>query len=77
MDSEYIKIFTGDFLTSQRIQQRLEDIGINAIVKNEDESARLAGFANPVPSLQDIYVHESELSKAIPIVEAIKSQTQA
>ncbi|HIC31029.1 MAG TPA: DUF2007 domain-containing protein [Flavobacteriaceae bacterium] len=75
METEYIKIFTGDFLTSQRIQQRLEDIGINAVVKNEDESARLAGFANPVPNLQDIYVHESELEKAKAVVEAVKNQT--
>ena len=74
MESEYIKIYTGDFLTSQRIQQRLEDIGINAVVKNEDESARLAGFANPVPSLQDIYVHETELEKALTVVESIKNQ---
>ncbi len=74
METEYIKIYTGDFLTSQRIQQRLEDIGINAVVKNEDESARLAGFANPVPSLQDIYVHETELEKAKTVVDAIKSK---
>jgi len=74
METEYIKIYTGDFLTSQRIQQRLEDIGINAVVKNEDESARLAGFANPVPSLQDIYVHETELEKARTVVDAIKSE---
>lgn len=74
METEYIKIYTGDFLTSQRIQQRLEDIGINAVVKNEDESARLAGFANPLPSLQDIYVHETELEKAKTVVDAIKSE---
>jgi hypothetical protein len=74
METEYIKIYTGDFLTSQRIQQRLEDISINAVVKNEDESARLAGFANPVPSLQDIYVHETELEKAKTVVDAIKSE---
>lgn len=74
METEYIKIYTGDFLTSQRIQQRLEDIGINAVVKNEDESARLAGFANPVPNLQDIYVHETELEKAKTVVDAIKSE---
>ncbi|MBB3124749.1 hypothetical protein FHS04_002276 [Mesoflavibacter sabulilitoris] len=74
METEYIKIYTGDFLTSQRIQQRLEDIGINAVVKNEDESARLAGFANPVPSLQDIYVHETELEKAKTVVDAIKNE---
>lgn len=74
METEYVKIYTGDFLTSQRIQQRLEDIGINAVVKNEDESARLAGFANPVPSLQDIYVHETELEKARTVVDAIKSE---
>lgn len=73
MESEYIKIFTGDFLISQRIQQRLEEIGINAIVKNEDESARLAGFANPVPNLQDIYVHKSELDKAYEIINSIKN----
>ena len=73
MESEYVKIFTGDFSTSQRIQQELEDIGINAVVKNKDESARLAGFANPVPNVLDVYVHESEVQKALPIVEGAKA----
>jgi len=55
----------------------LEDIGINPIIKDETESGRLAGFATALPTFPEIHVHESEIDKAVPIVESVRSTMEA
>lgn len=76
-DSEYIKIYTGSFIITQLIISRLEDIGISPVVKDETESARLAGFGAAIPGNQELYVHENELDKAVPLVEEVRSSMTA
>lgn len=76
-DSEYIKIYTGGSIIVQLINQRLQDIGINAIIKDETESGRLAGFGATLIGQPEIYVHESEIDKAVLIVEAVRSEMEA
>lgn len=72
-DSNYTRVYTGNFAQVQAIISRLEEIGINAVVKDEGESARLAAFAAPA-AMQQIFVHKDELDKAVPIVQQISSQ---
>lgn len=76
-DTNYIKVFSGTFIYAQMIVNRLETVGINAIVKDESESARLAGFVSPIQGFQDIYISEEELIKAAPIIERAKSELEA
>jgi hypothetical protein len=71
MDSNYIKIFTGSFIIVQHITDNLKEIGINSVIKDETESARLAGFGPSIPGLQELYVNKDEIDKAIPVVEEI------
>lgn len=71
-DTNYTKIYTGNFIIVQQILQRLEKIGIRAIIKDESESGRLAGFGSPIPGQQEVFVHENELDKAVPIIEEVK-----
>lgn len=71
-DTNYIKIYTGNFIIVQQIFQRLEKIGIIAVIKDESESGRLAGFGASVPGQQEVFVHEKELDKATPIIEQVR-----
>ncbi len=71
--SEYIKIYTGSFIITKLIISRLEEIGISPVVKDETESGRLAGFGAAIPGSQELYVHEDELDKAVPLVEEVRS----
>lgn len=76
-DSNYIKVFTGSFIIVQLITDKLNAVGINAVVKDETESARLAGFGGGiVPGFQEIYVNNDELDKAVEIVESVNSELQ-
>jgi hypothetical protein len=75
-DSNYIKIFTGNFIVVQLIKQRLEETNISPIVKDDSESGRLAGFGASVPGMQEVYVHENEIDKAVEIVESVRSEME-
>lgn len=75
-DSNYIKIFTGNFIIVQRINDALTNVGINAVVKDESESGRLAGFGASIQGEQEIYIHKDEYDKASDILEGIKKELQ-
>jgi len=69
--SNYVKVFTGSFIEVQHIFSELENINIYAIIKDETESARLAGFGASTHSLQEIHVHKEELKEALPLIEQL------
>lgn len=64
MDSNYARIFVGNAITSKGIINQLKEIGITAVVKDEAESARLAGFASSMLDEVEVYVHNDELERA-------------
>ena len=64
MESNYSKLYAGSFIVVQLITQNLEKEGITPIVKDETESARLAGFGTPTYGFQELYVHTSEQDKS-------------
>ncbi|WP_299254367.1 DUF2007 domain-containing protein [uncultured Lacinutrix sp.] len=75
-DSEYIKIYTGGTIIVQVIKQRLEDEGINPVIKDETESGRLAGFGASLIGQPEVYVHESEIAIATRIVETVRGELE-
>ena len=68
MESNYSKLYAGSFIVVQLITQNLEKEGIAPIIKDETESARLAGFGTPAYGFQELYVHTSEEKKAEAII---------
>ncbi|XCF05234.1 DUF2007 domain-containing protein [Tamlana crocina] len=74
--SNYIKIFSGSFIEVQRIFTELEKINICAIIKDESESARLAGFGTFGQGFQEIHVHKDELVRAIKTVKKLTVELQ-
>jgi Putative prokaryotic signal transducing protein len=76
-DSNYIKIFTGNFILVQGISNELNAIGINPVIKDETESGRLAGFGSSIQGLQEIYVHQDELNKAVEVVASVTAEFQS
>lgn len=75
-NSNYIKVFSGDFIVVKRIVSDLENEGITAVIKDETESGRLAGFGGTIYGLQDIYVHKDELEKTTSIIESLNLELE-
>jgi hypothetical protein len=71
---DYVKIFSGSFIIVQLVLDRLEGAGINAIIKDESESGRLAGFGSAIQGFQELYVSKDEVDYAVPIVEEVNAE---
>ena len=56
----YIKLYEGSFIIVQMIQKKLESQGIVPIIKNQTESASLAGFGVFGFGNQQLFIYESE-----------------
>jgi len=71
MDSNYIKVFGGNSISAQRVELALKENNIEPILKDETESARLAGFGTPLPELVEIFVNKDEEVRALAIITEI------
>jgi len=74
MESHYVKVHTGNLLIVQMIKSNLEDIGIVPILKNDMQTGFTAVLATDYEGLVEVYVHEDEIDKAIPIVQRTLSK---
>ncbi|SEQ97394.1 Putative signal transducing protein [Hyunsoonleella jejuensis] len=75
--SNYIKVFEGSFVQVQHIFQSLEAQNISAIIKDEAESGRIAGFGGAIHDFQEIHVHKDEIKEATKIVAHLISEMEA
>lgn len=76
IDTTYTKIFSGSFIIVQLALDRLEGAGIRAIVKDESESGRLAGFGASIQGFQELFVSNDELSEAQTIISSVKEELE-
>ncbi len=70
----YKKLYSGNFLFADRLIIALEEVGIVPVVKDEGESARLAGFGSSNMGLKDIWVEEQEYAQALQIIQPLLSE---
>ena len=77
MESHYVKIYTGNIFVTQLIKSKLEDIGINPILKDNMRDGLTAVLVTDYQGLIEVFVHEDELDKATPIVQAALAQIEA
>ena len=77
MESHYKKIHSGNFIVIQLIADRLKEIGINPIVKDESHLGLSAVGVSDYQGEIDLYVHENEEEKANPVVQAVLAEMEA
>ncbi|MCX6238726.1 MAG: DUF2007 domain-containing protein [Bacteroidia bacterium] len=63
-----IRVFTGTEINADLLKDQLEEIGIAALVKNDYQSGISVGFVGGTPSSIDVYIQESDLKEAEPII---------
>lgn len=76
MESHYTRIYTGSMIIVQLLTSKLEEIGITPVIKEQNESG-LDPKIYGGHMLQDIFVHENELDKAVPVVQAALAGMEA
>ena len=66
-----IKIFSGSEIIALALNAKLEQNEIVTLVKNNLQSARVAGFGNTDLAVE-IFINESDKEKASPIIDDFK-----
>lgn len=64
-----VKVYGGSEIMAQSVQAKLEEAGIETIIKDNIESATLAGFGSFGQTVQ-IFVNEEDVAKATSIIGA-------
>ena len=66
--NDLIRIFTGTEVLVYLLKERLQEVEISALIKDDFQSGLTVGFVSGVPSAIDLYIQESDLKEAEPIV---------
>lgn len=64
-----MRVFAGSEITVNLLKAELEQEGIPVNVVNEYEQSNFRGFSTGTPYSVDLYILDSDLEKAKPIVE--------
>ena len=75
LESNYVKIYAGNFIIAQLIFDKLDEIGINPILKDDNQTGLTAVMVDDYRALIEVYVHKDEESRSIPVVQDILSRT--
>ncbi|MGL2964871.1 DUF2007 domain-containing protein [Flavobacterium sp. RSB2_4_14] len=65
-----IKIFSGNEILALSLQQKIEAIGVNTVIRNNNQ-------ANVIPSIQtekavELFIQEIDFGKANPVIEEFR-----
>lgn len=69
----YLHLFSGSSIEVLALSNALAEKNITPVVKDESESARLAGFGQTAPMLQRVFVHEDEYDNAKTILKDLSA----
>lgn len=63
-----IKIFSGSEILALGLQEKIEAVGINAVVKNNIQSARMGGFGSSDLAVE-VFIQQNDYGKVHRILE--------
>ena len=66
-----MKIFSVSEILAQALQQKIEATGVNTVLKNNIQSARLAGFGNTDLAVE-VFIQEVDFGKANQVIEEFR-----
>ncbi|MEZ4796126.1 MAG: DUF2007 domain-containing protein [Flavobacteriaceae bacterium] len=76
METHYTKIYSGSFIITQLLISKLEEAGISPVIKEQNESG-LDPKIYGGDLVKQLYVHNNELDKAIPVVQGAIAEMEA
>ena len=69
ISNNLIQVFSGTEVAVLILKGKLEDAGITAHIQNDYQSGLTAGFGGGVPSAIDLFIQETDLQQADPIIQ--------
>ena len=66
-----MKVFSGSEILAMALKEKIEALGVDVVVKNNIQSARLGGFGN-MDLAVEVFIQETEFGKASPVIEEFR-----
>lgn len=66
-----MKVFSGSEILALALQEKIESAGVDTLVKNNIQSARLSGFGD-LGQAVEVFIQETDFAKANPIIEEFR-----
>ncbi len=65
-----MKVFSGSEILALALQERIEEIGITTVIRNNNQSNVLPSINNTKPV--ELFIQETDFSKANPVIEEFR-----
>lgn len=66
-----MKVFSGSEILAKALQQKIEEIGVETVLKDNIQSARLSGFGSSGLAVE-VFIQEKDYGKAHPVIEEFR-----
>lgn len=66
-----MKVFSGSEILALALQQRIEQAGVNTVLKNNIQSATLGGFGTTGQAVE-VFIQETDFAKVNPVIEEFR-----
>ena len=66
-----MKVFSGSEILALALKEKIEAVGVDTVVKDNIQSARLAGFGSS-GSAVELFIQETDFSKANHVIEEFR-----
>jgi len=65
-----MKVFSGSEILASALQGKIEEIGVNTVIRNNNQSNVLPSISNTKPV--ELFIQEIDFSKANPVIEEFR-----
>lgn len=66
-----MKVFSGSEILAMALKLKIEEAGVNTVVKNNIQAARLSGFGS-IGQAVEVFIEETDFAKANPVIEEFR-----
>ncbi|MFL9830761.1 putative signal transducing protein [Flavobacterium sp. ARAG 55.4] len=66
-----MKVFSGSEILALALKEKIEAIGVDVLLKDNIQSARLAGFGS-LSAAVELFIQETDFAKANPVIEEFR-----
>lgn len=65
-----MKVFSGSEILALALQEKIEEIGVNTVIRNNNQSNVLPSISTTKPV--ELFIQEIDFSKANPVIEEFR-----
>jgi hypothetical protein len=66
-----MKVFSGSEILALALQEKIGAVGVETVIKNNIQSARLSGFGD-LGQAVEVFIQETDFAKANPVIEEFR-----